>query len=166
MHITIEEVASCLGTLLTIVTIVAGIMQSLNIKLKYINAITTAIFAAEKAIDKATYNSDGTYNKAREDLAVLILSKMIPNFDDKTARADIEAVLAVVHAHAVTAITVPGAAPTVPPIVIKPLITSGLVTSVSQVGANPYPGSRIVGDEPGTSTSHSTTSTTTTTTNP
>lgn len=141
MHITIEEVCSSLGTLLAIVSAIAGILQSFNIKLKYANAITTAVFAAEKAIDKATYNSDGTYNKAREDLAIIILSKLIPNFDDKTARADIEYVLAVIHAAAITATTVPGTAPVVPPIAAALVApgTSQLMQRVSTVAVEPAP---------------------------
>jgi hypothetical protein len=103
MHLTLAQVTDLLGTVLTIVTVVAGLLAKYNRKLKYVQAVLTAIGAAEKAVDRAAYNDDGSFNKARLDMAIGILAKLVKGLDQAKAEADIEAVLAVIHAHAAAA---------------------------------------------------------------
>ncbi len=100
MHITLAQVTDVLSFALTAVSFLSLIMAQLNAKNKYLSAVTTAVAAAEKAVDKVAYGDSNTLDKAREDFAILVLSKLIPNFNDAAARKDIETILALIHLHA------------------------------------------------------------------
>jgi hypothetical protein len=91
-----------LGLLSGATTLATTILGSKNANLKYVNMVTTSVAAVDKAIDSFAYSSDGELNAARENMAILLLSKICPKFDDAQARQDIGAVLAVIHAHAQT----------------------------------------------------------------
>ena len=103
-----------LGLLSAVLAIATWVATHFNFQNKKLAQILNACLIAEKAIDRAAYNSDGTFNQARLDMAMSILKILDPKLDVADTEADIEKVLAGVHTQ-VTTVTV---APTVtnPPI--------------------------------------------------
>jgi len=100
MALNLVELNAVLGTALTLVSVIAGLFAKLNVENKYAKALLTACFAAEKAIDVTAYDSDGTLNLARENMAILILHKLVPKVNEDSLRGEIGALLAIIHTHA------------------------------------------------------------------
>lgn len=100
MSLTLTNINELLSIGLTIVSIAAGAQAKFHFDNKFTKQILTAAFAAEKAIDKTAYNNDGTLNAAREDMALLILSKINPSISHEDAKLELESVLKTIHAHA------------------------------------------------------------------
>ena len=100
MHLTLTNINELLTIGLTLVSIAGAAQAKFHFDNKYAKGLLTAAFAAEKAIDHTAYNSDGTLNKAREDMALLIYSHINPHMDPEEARLDLEGILKTIHQHA------------------------------------------------------------------
>lgn len=107
MSLPFGDAMTVLSAVLTALSTGLGIIAVKNNRAK---TIAIAIAAAETAIDKTAYNSDGTLNAARVQLAETVLDHVIPNANPAVVDADLKALLAVVHSHAQS--LVPAAAAT------------------------------------------------------
>jgi len=96
MHITIDQFLAALSTVLAVLTTIS---QSALGKTKYVKVVAEAVAAAEKAIDKTAFSDQGKLDEARVDFAVAVVAKVFPKINPATIKADIEAVLDVVHQH-------------------------------------------------------------------